>query len=167
PLPILVAGAIGMYRAALGERQARVWVQHTLDVREHVQDIQVRLLDAEASARDFIQTGEPSALRSYGESRKLVETLLARLNVSVQDNPPQLQRAAEISRLVHDEAEALSVIFKHRDPRHGAAATRIGNLLPLSDDREPASRVRAKLGALQIREDALLQLRSQEAQEAR
>src|SRR3954469_7627060 len=65
PLPILLAGAICMYRAAQGERQARVWVHHTLDVREHVQDIQVRLLDAEASARDFLLTGNPSALRSY------------------------------------------------------------------------------------------------------
>src|ERR1700730_997458 len=70
PLPILVAAAIGMYRAELGERQARVWVQHTLEVRQHVQDIQVRLLDAEASARDFLITEEPAAERRDWTSKE-------------------------------------------------------------------------------------------------
>jgi PAS domain S-box-containing protein len=167
PLPILLAGAIGMYRAALGERQARVWVQHTLDVRQNVQDIEVRLLDADASARDFLLTDEQSALRSYSESKELVETLLARLNALVQDNPPQVQRAAEISALVHDEAAALSIIFRDRALRHSASTTRIGNPRPPDGDRDLSSRVRAKLAALQMREDALLQIRSQDAQEAR
>ena len=164
PLPILLAGAICMYRAAQGERQARVWVHHTLDVREHVQDIQVRLLDAEASARDFLLTGNPSALRSYSESNQSVEKLLARVKVLVQDNPPQLERAGEIADLVRHEAATLSVIFGERALRRRAGD---GNLDRPEGDRNFASRVRAKLEALQLREDALLQIRSQSAQEAR
>jgi len=167
PLPILLAGAIGMYRASLDERQARSWVQHTLEVRENVQDLQVRLVDAEASARDFLLTGESSALRSYTESKELVETLLGRLNVLVHDNPPQLKRAAEISNLIHEQAAALSVIFRNRALNHSAAGTPFERSLMPDIDRDLAGRVRAELAALQMREDAPLQIRSQDAQEAR
>jgi PAS domain S-box-containing protein len=167
PLPILLAGAIGTYRAALGEREARSWVHHTLDVRELVQDIQVRLLDADASARDFLLTGERSALRNYTESNESVERLLARLNVLVQDNPPQFQRVAEIRDLVRHHATDLSVTFNERALMQDAAAPRTGSPVPPESDRNFASRVRAKLEALQLREDALLQIRSQNAQEAR
>src|SRR6185503_13354684 len=147
--------------------RARVWVQHTLEVRQHVQEIQVRLLDAEASVRDFLLTGEPSALRGYSESKELLDTLLVQLHVLVQDDPSQLQRAAEISALVHDEAAALSAMSGNRASTQGATMRRSGNPRLPNGDRDLASRVRAKLAALQMREDALLQVRSQNAQEAR
>src|SRR5690349_15992572 len=79
PLPILIAALAGMQRSQHAEQQARAWVQHTLDVRGMIQETITRLLDAEASARDFQLTGERSALEHYWESRELLTPIGDRL----------------------------------------------------------------------------------------
>src|SRR5579862_446563 len=87
PLPILMTASAGMYRAQRGEQQARSWVQHTLDARGDIQEILVRLSDAEASARDFLLVGDPATLHPYWESREVLGPLVEHLTTLVSDNP--------------------------------------------------------------------------------
>ena len=98
PLPILIAASAGMYRAQRGEQQARSWVQHTLETRGDIQEILVRLADAEASARDFLLVGDPSTLRPYWESREVLGALVEHLMALVADNPVQASTLQRDSR---------------------------------------------------------------------
>jgi len=160
-----VAASAGLYRAQQGEQQARGWVEHTLRVRGDIQEILVRLLDAEASARDFLLTGEPSALRPYQESRELVAPLAEHLASLVADNPPQWRRAVEIHGLVESEMDGLAALYE-KTPKSASPAA-LSGLVILDGGRDVASLVREKLTALQMEEDRLLDARSRAADGAR
>lgn len=166
PLPILLAASAGLYRAQRGEQQARGWVAHTLQVRSDIQEILVRLLDAEASARDFLLTGEPSALRPYRESRELVAPLTADLTLLVADNPPQFRRAAEIRELAENEMDGLAALCES-SPKNRTSPAAVSGLVMLDGGRDVASRLRGKLTVMQMEEDRLLGARSQAADGAR
>src|SRR5258708_24987958 len=163
PLPILFAALAGMQRSQHAEQQARAWVQHTLDARGWIQERVSRLLEAEASARDYQLTGERSAVEHYWESRELLAPIGDRLASLVKDNPPQFQRAVETRELIRSEMDALSALCERRPGKaaRSDAGTRVDGA------REGTSRLRAKLIAMQMEEDQLLQLRSQAAESAR
>ncbi len=165
PLPILIAALAGMQRSQQAEQRARAWVQHTLDVRGMIQETITRLLDAEASARDFQLTGERSALEHYWESRELLTPIGDRLAAMAKDNPPQFQRALEVRLLIRSEMEALSALCERRSGKRARAET--GTPVVMDGARDVTSRLRAKLTAMQMEEDQLLQLRSQAAESAR
>src|SRR5579859_462752 len=165
PLPILITALIGMHRSQRAEQQARAWVQHTLDARGLIQETMTRLLDAEASARDFQLTGERAALEHYWESRELLAPIGERLTAMVKDNPPQFRRAVEARDLIHSEMDALSALCERRPG--GTAHREAGNLVIVDGARDVTSRLRAKLTAMQMEEDQLLQFRSQAAESAR
>lgn len=166
PLPILLAASAGLYRAQQGEKQARNRVEHTLQVRGSIQEILVRLLDAEASARDFLLTAEPSALQQCRESRELVAPLTEHLTLLVADNPTQLRRAAEIHELVDNEMDDLAMLCEHA-PKDGRAPAAASGLVFLDGGRDVAARVHGKLNAMQMEEDRLLEARSRAADGAR
>src|SRR5690242_13901129 len=163
PLPILIAALAGMQRSQHAEQQARAWVQHTLDVRGMIQETITRLLDAEASARDFQLTGERSALEHYWESRELLTPIGDRLAAMAKDNPPQFRRALEVRQLIRSEMDALSALCERRS----TARAEPGRPVVMDGARDVTSRLRAKLTAMQMEEDQLLQLRSQAAESAR
>ncbi len=167
PLPILIAASAGMYRAQQGERQARAWVEHTFEVRGDIQETLVRLLDAETSARDFLLTGDANALRPYWESRELLGPLVGNLAVQVADHPAQLQRAREAHDLIQNELEDLAALCENRPKSSKATTADIDSIVMLDGGRDIAARVRAKLTAMQMEEDRLLQARSQAAEDAR
>ena len=165
PLPVLIAALGGMHRSQQAEQHARAWVQHTLDARAMIQETVTRLLDAEASARDFLLTGERSALERYWESKELLTPIGDHLAALVEDNPPQLQRAAEIRELIQSEMDALSALCERRTGK--MTPTEIGTFVVVDAGRDVTSRLRAKLTAMQMEEDQLLQARSQAAESAR
>jgi PAS domain S-box-containing protein len=165
PLPILIAALAGLHRSQHAEQQARAWVQHTLDARGAIQATMTRLLDAEASARDFQLTGERSALEHYWESRELLAPIGDRLAALVNDNPPQFQRAIEVRELIRSEMDTLSALCDRRPGK--IVRQEAGSLAAVDGAREVSSRLRAKLTAMQMEEDQLLQLRSQAAESAR
>src|SRR5437899_3232434 len=162
PLPILIVALGGMHRSQESERQARAWVQHALDARGMIQETMIRLLDAEASAREFLLTGERPALEHYWESRELLAPLGDRLAAQVQDNPPQFRRAVEIRQLIQSEMDSLSALCERRSAK--TTPPEAGNLALVDGARDVTSRVRAKLTAMQMEEDQLLQLRSHAAE---
>ena len=151
PLPILIVTLGGMHHSQQTEQQARAWVQHTLDARGIIQETMIRLLDAEASARDFLLTGERSALERYWESRELLTPISEHLVALVQDNRPQLQRANEIRELIQREMDALSALCKRRSGK--VTPAKIGTFVVVDGGRDVTSRLRTKLTAMQMEED--------------
>ncbi len=167
PLPILMAASAGMYRAERGEQQARSWVQHTLETRGDIQEILVRLSDAEASARDFLLVGDPSTLHPYWESREVLGALVEHLAALVADNPVQHERSSEIRELVQNELDGLAALCQNAPKLGKTVRADISGINVLDGGRDIASRVRGKLAAMQMEEDRLLQARSQAAEGAR
>ena len=167
PLPILITASAAMYRAQRGEEQARVWVQQTLEARGDIQEILVRLSDAESSARDFLLAGDAATLRPYWESREVLGPLVEHLTALEAGNPPQRQRGIEIRELVQNELDDLAALCQSA-PRLGKTVRGgISGIDMLDSGRDITSRVRGKLAAMQMEEDRLLQARSQAAEGAR
>jgi PAS domain S-box-containing protein len=167
PLPILITASAGMYRAQRGEQQARSSVQHTLEARGDIQEILVRLSDAEASARDFLLAGDPSTLHPYWESREVLGPLVDHLTTLEGDNAPQRQRSTEIRDLVQNELDDLAALCQNAPKLGRTVPGGISGIQMLDGGRDIASRVRGKLAAMQMEEDRLLQARSQAAEGAR
>lgn len=167
PLPILIAASAAMYRAQQDEQQARSWVQHTLEVRSDIQEVQVQLLDAEAAARDFLLTGDPSALHPYWESREVLGPLVEHLGILVADNPSQFKRVNEARELVRNELDGLAVLCQNAAKLGKNVPAALGGIEVLDGGRDVASRLRGKLVAMQMEEDRLLQARSEAAESAR
>ena len=167
PLPLLIAASAAMYRAERGEQQARSWVEHTLEVRSDIQEVLVRLLDAESSARDYLLTGDPSALHPYWESREVLGPLTEHMTLLVADNPAQFKRSTEIRELVRNEMDDLAALCQNASKLGGNVRAAVNGVEMLDGGRDIASRVRGKLTAMQMEEDGLLQARSQAADSAR
>ncbi len=167
PLPILIAASAAMYRAQQGEQQARSWVQHTLEVRSDIQEVQVQLLDAEASARDFLLTGDPSALHPYWESREVLGPLVEHLGLLVEDNPAQFKRVNETHELVRSELDGLAALCQNAAKLGRNVPAAVGSIEVFDGGRDIASRLRGKLVSMQMEEDRLLQARSEAAESAR
>jgi PAS domain S-box-containing protein len=167
PLPILIAASAAMYRAQQGEQQARSWVQHTLEVRSEIQEVQVQLLDAEASARDFLLTGDPSALHPYWESREVLGPLVEHLGLLVADNTSQFKRVNEVRDLVRSELDGLAAVCQNAAKLGKNVPAAVGSIEVLDGGRDIASRLRGKLVSMQMEEDRLLQARSEAAESAR
>ena len=167
PLPILLAACAGMYRAQQGEQQARFWVQHTLEVRSDIQEVQVRLLDAEAAARDFLLAGDPSVLHPYWESREVLGPLAEHLTLLVEDNPRQFKRASEARELVQNELDDLAALCQGASKLGKNVRAAVSGIEVLDSGRDIANRLRGKLVAMQMEEDRLLQARSEAVESSR
>src|SRR5579864_1688687 len=163
PLPLLIAASASMYRAQRGEQDARAWVQHSLEVRADIQEVLVRLLDAESSARDFLLSGDPASLHPYWESREVLGPLADHLTNFVVDNPPQFKRANETRELSRNEMDGLAALCQNASKLGG----NVNGVELLDGGRDLASRIRGKLTAMQMEEDRLLQARSQAMDSAR
>src|SRR5690349_18192004 len=131
PLPIVIATMAGMYRAQHSEQQALVWVRHTQEVRSGIQDTLIQLLDAEASARDFLLAGEQPALEHFWESRQLLALSGEQLAAMVEDNPSQFHRATQVRELIQNELAALSALCQNRSSSDKKAPQEIGGFVLL------------------------------------
>jgi len=167
PLPILIAATAAMYRGQQSEQQARAWVQHTLAVRSDIQEVQVRLLDAEASAREYLLSGDPVSLHPYWESREILGPLAEHLALLVDDNPAQLKRGNEIRDLVRSEMDALAALCQNASKLGHSVRAAANGIEVLDGGRDVSGRARGKLAVMQMEEDLLLQERSEAAEGAR
>jgi PAS domain S-box-containing protein len=152
PLPILIAAAGAICHAHQDEQQARTSVEQAQKVCNHIQGTLIRLLDAEASARELRVAREPSsALARYSESSLALKSFIGELAVLVADNPVQSQRAGEIRSVVEDEMAAVSARYQNR-----GGSTMIDG-----------ERARVKLAEIQKEEERLLEAFTRNAASAR
>jgi len=77
--------------------QAQAWYLHSKEVITETASISADLLDAEASIRGYVISGDPAFAEAYQRARQKVPEGVVRLQSLVQDNPAQESRALEIS----------------------------------------------------------------------
>jgi PAS domain S-box-containing protein len=151
PLPILVAAAGAISHAHENEQQARISVERAQKVCNHIQGTLIRLLDAEASARELRLAREPSALGRYSEASEALRSFLNQLAGLVADNPVQSRRAGEIRGIVENELSAVSARYQNR-----------GGSVMMDGER-----ARVKLAEMQMEEERLLEAFTRNAGSAR
>jgi PAS domain S-box-containing protein len=151
PLPILVAAAAAISHAHQDEQHARILVEQAQKVSNHIQGTLIRLLDAEASARELRAAREPAALARYSEASGTLRSFVDQLAALVADNPVQSRRASEIRGIIADQTAAVSARYQNRG----------------SSSAIDGERARVKLTEMQTEEERQLEALARNAAGAR
>ena len=151
PLPILIAATGAISHAHQNEQHARILVDEAQKVSNHIQGTLIRLLDAEASARELRAARDPSALARYSEASGTLRSFVDQLAALVAGNPVQSRRASEIRGIVEDEIAAMTTRYQNRG----------------SSSAIDGERARVKLTEMQTEEERLLEALARNAASAR
>ncbi len=118
---LVLAMGYGFYRAASGFLNSDGWVEHTHLVRELINNISVTIKDFETNQRGYSITGDAAYLQTASRDQQTLPLQLNQLEVLVQDNPPQEQRAHQLRAAIQARVE---IILRRIEERHrlGAAA---------------------------------------------
>jgi CheY-like chemotaxis protein/CHASE3 domain sensor protein len=122
--------ALFTYEASVSRGEAASAVSHTMKVREQLQAVVSTLKDAETSQRGFLLTGTESYLSPYNQARAALPGEIAKLRELLADNPDQLQRLAQVERVVGDKLDELGETISRR--RNGDT---VGALAVVQSDR--------------------------------
>jgi CHASE3 domain sensor protein len=98
-----VAGWVFLSVAAMRQKETRVWLDHTHEVRARISSIQAHLLSGESGARAFVINKRDDLLPPMAEAEKIVDSEINQLLQLVKDNPIQVARIITLRDLVAAE----------------------------------------------------------------
>ena len=104
---LLIANALILRRAVVGQIKNSQWMEHTNHVLLQLEQVQSLLTDAETGQRGYLYTGEKNYLDPFDASRG-IDSHLDTLEFLVADNPEQAQPLQELRRLAHEKIQELS-----------------------------------------------------------
>lgn len=76
------------------------WVNHTYKVIGSSTEIEKQVIDLETGQRGFLITGKESFLQPYNVAQNQLDTKIDAIKALVSDNPQQVQRMNDISKLI-------------------------------------------------------------------
>lgn len=112
-MALLVVGTFS-HRALTRSSQSDLWVQHTHQVLENLQDVQFAMERIESSSRGFVLTGHESYLETYRASRLRVEQDQAALRNLIMDNPAQQRRLPAVETLAAQQIGRAEMVMSLR-----------------------------------------------------
>jgi signal transduction histidine kinase/CheY-like chemotaxis protein/CHASE3 domain sensor protein len=133
---------------------ARVWVDHTWEVRVSIQKALGSLLEAETGARGYLLTRQEEFLEPYRAAEKSLPASVSRLHDLVRDNPPQTQRLRGVQLLANERLEQLGALAKTAE--RAAALLDEDQKKLLIQGREVMEKLRKELGAMNRAEQELM-----------
>lgn len=150
---LVVTGAL-LYHSTLKQAATSGRVAHTHDVLSAIQDLLLRLTDAETARRGFIMTGRDRYLAHYSNAVERVTKALNDLRLLVTDNPRQQQACATLEPLVKQRftvyTESVRIqLEKGADPEAQLKLTERG--------QEVMEQIRALIAQMETTETGLLQ----------
>ncbi|HEY4364142.1 MAG TPA: ATP-binding protein [Bryobacteraceae bacterium] len=151
---IIIAGA--SYMIGNREAEAEQWVQHTLQVREEIQHLTVRELEASAHVRGYFITGEGEFSARVQDSLAMFDATRENLTGLSADNPSQRRLLDQIATLERSRYERIvSTVVRYR---WGVLST---GQLPLILKEAEGERVQMEsfLTAMTREENRLLEIR--------
>ncbi|SOD90504.1 PAS domain S-box protein [Spirosoma fluviale] len=152
---LLLLGGLGMLATLLyRQQQDQEWVIHTDQVIDQLKALEARVVDAEASTRGYVATGDTMFLQPYHQALPQIATRLKTLTRLVADNPGQIRKVQQLERVVSNKIAILSELKR---PNGSAKA-----LLPIGKQRMDT--VRKHIATLIQVEQQLLRTRQQELQ---
>ena len=75
------------------------WIEHTHRVINHANQLVAFMVDRETGMRGYAVSGDEEFLDPYKSGESEFKTLIKELQVTVSDNPPQVQRLKEVEKL--------------------------------------------------------------------
>jgi PAS domain S-box-containing protein len=158
-LTLLVMGAIS-YRARVLSNESDRWVRHTHEVLENLQDLQLAMETIKSSYREFVLTGDESALFPfYGNERIAMQRIEAIRNLTV-DNPSQQRRVTDIEGLTTRRIQFAETLVRLRRMSGSPAAA---DAIRSEQNQHSLDELRAAVREAQAEELRLLVLRDADA----
>jgi len=160
-LAVLLASGILGYRNVQRLRTHDRLVSHTHEVIGELEGLIGTLISAETGHRGYLLTMDPRYLAPYRQAVKTVPDALVRLHALTDDNRAQQARLTALRPRVDTFLGELqrSIDRAERQDRPGAEALVAGGKAMMDD-------LRARVGAMQNAEEALLTRRSAESRES-
>ncbi len=156
---LLGLGAIS-YRGMLISAESDLWVRHTHEVLENLDDLLVAMGSIESGYRGFVLTGEESYLEFYQASILGAQQHESMVRSLTRDNPVQQSRGPELERLITQKIEfGDRAIQLRRDQGLEAAA----NAIHSGSGQRLMQEFHATIRAMEDEERRLLVLRDAEA----
>jgi len=116
---------LSAYLASNRAGESAMWVQHTLQVKQKLDEILGSLLDAETGERGFIITGDEQFLASYERALTNLPVHLEATRKLIADNPAQQTRFDLLERLAIGKLAELRQTVELRRSRGRDAADQV------------------------------------------
>ena len=152
PLLAFVASTLLILVTRKMQADATAWVRHSQEVRLEIRDFREMLLQAEDSARGYALNDGQDWSSSYQRTRNTLLKKEADLAALVKDDPQQTQKISRVTTLLSDQLTALD------GSRHSQGAEPSQQQF-LTSEKKAGDGIRQQLGAMQEREQLLLDKR--------
>jgi signal transduction histidine kinase len=167
---LAVLASYVFYQQNLEIVSARNWVNHTYEVKGHIQELQNRLRDAAGGERSYLFTGDEAFLVNYNEALRpsssaddslaqhhSIQEEIDILRRETADNPAQQENLDNIQRGAEEFLGVLASTIRQRKAQGFYPAE--GNAV--HQNKEYMDRMRGMLGRMTEEENHLLELRTQ------
>jgi PAS domain S-box-containing protein len=105
---LLIGNTVVTRRQLAAQVQNQVWVNHTLQVRFELAQIELLLADAETGQRGYLYTGDPKYLAPYNDAVATLESHLQHLAQLTAENPHQQQHIGTLRELANLKLQELT-----------------------------------------------------------
>ncbi len=133
-------------------RDADAWVNHTLDVRQNIQQVTGLLTDAESAQRGYLLTGDETYLAPLDRARPLLPVVLKRLQTLTGDNPAQQIRLRSVENVL---ADRMAILQRTVELRRAGRGTEAVLLVKNGPGRSLSAQARSLLSDADIEEAQL------------
>lgn len=160
---LLLAAAALTLRISGQSDTADSRVEHTLEVKQEIAQLETSLASAESGQRGFLITGEESFLQPFQTALASVPAVLEKLSALVKDNPGQAAKLDEVAPLIAERLATIArtiELARQNRPQDAAQIVRTRGSHLMSD-------IRVRLNELDAIETALLAQRRQYSAAAR
>ncbi len=100
-LVIVISVSVFSYKTQMDNQDRTVWVSHTNIVMATDDEVLLGMVNMETGFRGYLLSGKDAFLDPYNAGKQQYQDALAKLNKLTSDNPAQLARWAEASKLAN------------------------------------------------------------------
>jgi diguanylate cyclase (GGDEF)-like protein/PAS domain S-box-containing protein len=113
------------YRAIAVTNESDLWVRHTHEILQHLQNLLVAMDHIQTSSRAFVVTGSETSLETYQASKLAVEREEAALSNLTVDNPAQQRLIPTLKRIDAQNIHWADVGIELRHAKSSALGTNV------------------------------------------
>jgi PAS domain S-box-containing protein len=144
-LTLLVMGGIS-FRSMEVSNESERWVQHTQQVLENLQSLQLSMESIQSSFRGFVLTGDESQLNSYRANILNSQQQEAAIRSLTADNPVQQERIPVLDKLISQEIQFAEAAIGERRAKGPAFAEAVIGLRQAGNSAPAADAIRSGQG---------------------
>lgn len=108
-LLVIIGVGIVAYRTQMDVEGSRALIVHTYEVREHLQDLQLDLTRAQASASDYLLSKDESQLVNFSQNTNRISETLKLIRIMTADNARQQARLDQLEQLFQQQLVSLGI----------------------------------------------------------